>query len=183
MSITIKGVTSGGVDLKAPDTGSNTTVTLPSATGTLLTEDGNGSALTGVGKVLQVVSSFTTTTLDITAAYDNATLATATIIPASSSSKILVLWSVIGYKASTTAETYNSTIKLRHVNLTTIAQVAPSIDYEKETNNRFAASGSYLYTLPNGNSTDLDIWHNGINSTATTYKYVMREITLIEIGA
>ncbi len=48
MSITIKGVTSGGVDLKAPDTGSNTTVTLPSATGTLLPTDGNGSALTNL---------------------------------------------------------------------------------------------------------------------------------------
>jgi hypothetical protein len=48
MSITIKGVTSGGVDLKAPDTGSNTTVTLPSATGTLLPTDGDGSGLTNL---------------------------------------------------------------------------------------------------------------------------------------
>jgi hypothetical protein len=48
MSITIKGVTSGGVDLKAPDTGSNTTITLPSATGTLLPTDGDGSGLTNL---------------------------------------------------------------------------------------------------------------------------------------
>jgi hypothetical protein len=48
MSITIKGATSGGADLKAPDTGTNTTVTLPSATGTLLTTDGDGSALTNL---------------------------------------------------------------------------------------------------------------------------------------
>jgi hypothetical protein len=48
MSITIKGVTSGGVDLKAPDTGTNTTVTLPSATGTLLPTDGDGSGLTNL---------------------------------------------------------------------------------------------------------------------------------------
>jgi hypothetical protein len=39
MSITIKGVTSGGADLKAPDTGSNTTVTLPSVTCTLAASD------------------------------------------------------------------------------------------------------------------------------------------------
>jgi hypothetical protein len=48
MSITIKGVTSGGVDLKAPDTGTNTTITLPSATGTLLPTDGDGSGLTNL---------------------------------------------------------------------------------------------------------------------------------------
>jgi len=49
-TLTLKGATSGSSVLKAPDSGSNeVTFTMPASTGTLLTTDGDGSSLTGVG--------------------------------------------------------------------------------------------------------------------------------------
>jgi hypothetical protein len=47
-SVKIKGDTSGDITIAAPDIAGVNTLTLPAATGTLLTTDGDGSALTGI---------------------------------------------------------------------------------------------------------------------------------------
>jgi len=49
MSLTIKGATSGSVDVVAPASGSDVTLTLPTTTGTVLLTNGDGSSLSGVG--------------------------------------------------------------------------------------------------------------------------------------
>ncbi len=49
-TLKLNGITSGSSVLKAPDSGSTGVIfTLPASTGTLLTTDGDGSSLTGVG--------------------------------------------------------------------------------------------------------------------------------------
>jgi hypothetical protein len=47
----------GVVTLTAPNTNLDRTITLPDSTGTVLMTDGDGSSLTGTGKVLQVAQS------------------------------------------------------------------------------------------------------------------------------
>lgn len=64
MSLTIKGATSGGVDIVAPASGSDVTLTLPSTTGTVLLTNGDGSSLTGVG-VDGIVSTANATAITI----------------------------------------------------------------------------------------------------------------------
>jgi hypothetical protein len=64
MSITIKGASSGGVDIVAPASGSDVTLTLPSTTGTVLLTNGDGSSLTGVG-VDGIVSTANATAITI----------------------------------------------------------------------------------------------------------------------
>ena len=96
MPVKINGATSGSVTLAAPATGSDVTLTLPAAAGTVATL--NSPAFTGtptfngvpVGKVLQVVYGSTTTTVTTTSATNSDTTLTATITPSSTSSKILV---------------------------------------------------------------------------------------------
>jgi len=85
----------GTVSLLAPVTNTNRTLTLPDVTGTVAVQGG-----TGVGKVLQVVSTtksdvFTTTS----ASYVDVTGLSTTITPSSASSKILV-FANISYSAS-----------------------------------------------------------------------------------
>ncbi len=80
----------GTVTLLAPVTNTNRTLTLPDATGTVL----SSATTTGfpAGAVLQVVSAFTTTNTSTTSSsYVAVTNLTASIIPSSASSKILVL--------------------------------------------------------------------------------------------
>ena len=50
----------GTFTIAAPNSSNTPTLTLPDVTGTLLTSTGDGSSLTGVGKVLQVVSTVDT---------------------------------------------------------------------------------------------------------------------------
>jgi len=110
----------GILTVTAPNTSTDRTITLPDATGTLLNSDGSaasltsipaanitgtlpaidGSNLTGVGggKILQVVSAIKTDTFTSTgtASFVDITDLTATITPATSGSKILVLVNLKG---------------------------------------------------------------------------------------
>jgi hypothetical protein len=81
----------GTFTIAAPNSSNTQTLTLPDVTGTLLTSTGDGSSLTGVGKVLQVVQGTTTTPVATTSATPVDTGLSLSITPTSASSKILVL--------------------------------------------------------------------------------------------
>ena len=95
-SIKLKGDTSGEVTISAPAVAGTNTLTIPAVTGNILTDGAalpaiDGSALTGVGKVLQVLQAvksdaFSTTS---TSLVDVSGLSVS-ITPSSTSSKILV---------------------------------------------------------------------------------------------
>jgi hypothetical protein len=99
----------GVVTLTAPNTNTDRTITLPDSTGSILDSTStldatklsgalpaiDGSALTGVGKVLQVVSTdYTGTASSSSGTPSNVSGFSATITPSSTSSKILVMVSV-----------------------------------------------------------------------------------------
>ena len=83
-SLVINGDTSGSITLAAPAVAGSNTLTLPTLTGTVLT---NKTA----GTVLQVVQATTTNYASTTSGTFTDTNLSATITPSSSSSKILVL--------------------------------------------------------------------------------------------
>ena len=89
-SVVINGDTSGSVTLSAPAVAGSTTLTLPTTSGTVLTN-------TTAGTVLQVVNAtYATSTTTASTAYSSTGLA-ASITPTSSSSKILVLVNCLTY--------------------------------------------------------------------------------------
>jgi len=113
-SLKLYGSTSGYVEIVPEATAGNNSVTLPNGSGTLVVADGSGnlnisgivtatsfsgsgSSLTGVGKILQVVQSSTTTSTSITATSYTDTTLSASITPSSASSKILIIVSQSGH--------------------------------------------------------------------------------------
>jgi len=86
MSIVLQGSTSGSVTLQEPAVAGTTVLTLPAVTGTVLT-----TTSPKAGNVIQVVQGTTNTQVSIsgTTAYTDSGLS-ASIIPSSSSSKILI---------------------------------------------------------------------------------------------
>lgn len=102
-SIVIKGNTSGQIELAAPDVAGSTTLTLPTGSGTVITDTAPKA-----GNVLQVVSVYDRQQssyqgLDIANGYTNyglneagfdLTTLDATITPSSTSSKILILTNI-----------------------------------------------------------------------------------------
>jgi hypothetical protein len=81
----------GTFTIQSPASSTDRTLTLPDGAGEILLSDGDGSSLTGVGKVLQVVTNSTTTrTQTASTSYVDATDYTCTITPSSTSSKILI---------------------------------------------------------------------------------------------
>jgi hypothetical protein len=82
----------GVFTIASPNSNTDRTLTLPDNTGTVLTTASSLAGLTGVGKVLQVVQTTTSTgvTTTSTTVFSDTTL-TASITPSSSSSRILVL--------------------------------------------------------------------------------------------
>ena len=88
-SIVIKGNTSGQVEIAAPDVAGSTTLTLPTGTGTVITDTAPKA-----GNVIQVVSTAKTDTFSTTTtgSFFDITGMSVTITPTSSSSKILVLF-------------------------------------------------------------------------------------------
>jgi hypothetical protein len=92
-SVVINGDTSGSVTLSAPAVAGSTTLTLPITSGTVLTNKTAGTVLQVItGTISTAVSSTTTTFAD--------SGLTATITPSSSSSRILVTVTGLGYKTS-----------------------------------------------------------------------------------
>jgi hypothetical protein len=91
---------SGTVTLLAPVTSTDRTLTLPDATGTLLISGG-----AGVGKLLQLINSASTTGTSTTSSTLVTTGLSASITPTSSSSKVLVQFQ---FRSSTSAAGVNS---------------------------------------------------------------------------
>lgn len=85
----------GTFTIAAPNSNNTRTLTLPDETGTLLTSTGDGSALTGVGKVLNVWNVGKTNTFSTTStSFVDLTDFSVTLTPQSASSKFLVSYSV-----------------------------------------------------------------------------------------
>ena len=128
-TLKLKGSTSGYVELTAPATAGDNTITLPTTAGSVVVADGSGnvnvsgiitatsfsgsgSALTGVGKILQVVQgSSTTNTAHNTTSYTDTTLS-ASITPSSASNKILVIISQSGHVYSAQTATRTGSLQL-----------------------------------------------------------------------
>ena len=95
MSIVLVGSTSGSCTLQEQAVAGNTTLTLPTVSGTLITTGSSGQvipkAALPTGSVLQVVSATTNTQVTSASSTYADTGLTATITPTSSTSKILVL--------------------------------------------------------------------------------------------
>jgi hypothetical protein len=142
-TLKLKGSTSGYVELTAPATAGNNTITLPTTAGTVVvantsgnvnisgiitatTFSGSGSGLTGVGKVLQVVQgSSATSTAHNTTSYTDTTLS-ASITPSSASNKVLVIVSQTGHVySSQTSNRFGSLQLVR--NSTTIHTITQSL--------------------------------------------------------
>ena len=86
-SIVIKGNTSGQVEIAAPDVAGSTTLTLPTGTGTVITDTAPKT-----GSVLQVVQTVKTDTFSATTStYVDVTGLSVSITPTNSSNKVLVL--------------------------------------------------------------------------------------------
>ena len=94
-SIVVSGDTSGAITIAAPAVAGTNTLTLPAATGTILTTASSGQviprAAMPAGSILQVVSATTTTYVTANSTTYVDTTLTASITPTTSTSKILVM--------------------------------------------------------------------------------------------
>lgn len=97
MSIVLVGSTSGSCTLQEQAVAGNTTLTLPTVSGTILTTGSSGQSIPKAalptGSVLQVIQTSTTTSTSTStnATWTDVTNFTASITPTSSSSKVLVM--------------------------------------------------------------------------------------------
>ena len=92
-SVVISGDTSGAITLAAPAVSGTNTLTLPAVTGNVLTDK-------STGVVLQVVQGTSTTIVSTTTSTNITSGITASITPKFSTSKVLILFSAIGYTNS-----------------------------------------------------------------------------------
>ena len=108
----------GIFSIEAPNSNTNRTLTLPDATGTILTNASQSipkSALP-TGSVLQVVTASTSTEVSVSSGTYTDTGLSASITPISASSKILVLTSIQGlYKSSQNSSNRVDLLLLRGV--------------------------------------------------------------------
>ncbi len=92
----------GTFTIAAPNSNSDRTLTLPDNAGTILTSASSLAGLTGVGKVLQVVSTTKTDTFSTSStSYVDLTGLSVSITPQSSSNKILIFYTVNGKQTTT----------------------------------------------------------------------------------
>ena len=93
----------GTITFAAPNTDTDRNITIPDSAGELLLANGDGSNLTGIttGKILQVVQTGAPAGFSTTNSTVQDTGHDASITPSSSSNKILVTVSWVGYNNST----------------------------------------------------------------------------------
>jgi len=172
----------GTVTLLAPVTNTNRTLTLPDATGTVLTN----ATTTGfpAGSVLQVVTGTTSTLVSNNTNVPVDTGLTATITPTSASSKILILVSQNGIEKSTT-NTYALLRLMR--NATQIQAFEGQLCYTGTTaTNSAASSTNYLDSPATTSATTYKTQITSGNNTATVAAQTsssISTITLMEIAA
>ena len=98
-SVTISGDTSGSIILQAPSVAGSTTLTLPTTSGTVLTNASSvASSQLPVGSVVQVVQTVKTDTFSATPgnSWVDITGLSVAITPSSSSNRVMVFFSVHG---------------------------------------------------------------------------------------
>ena len=172
----------GTFTLASPNSNSDRTLSLPDNSGTVLTSASNLVGVTGVGKVLQVVSAgFTTTTSTSSRSYV-ATTVTASITPTSSTSKVYVSFSGVcciqAANTSIQATIFRNGASISAGDLSTLYAA---------THSGFLCapmSFEYLDSPATTSSTTYTVYikENGLDGTVNTDSTV-KTITLMEIAA
>lgn len=171
MTLKLNGTTSGSVSIDAPATGGDVSLTLPTF---------------GFGKVLQVVyGSTSTTTSSTTTAFSDTTLS-ASITPASTSSKILVLVAQNGIFKNSAATNNGISLKLVR-NSTDLIKFAENMGYTGTTIGNYPGTAATVY-LDSPSSTSATTYKtqqcSSLN-TATVFTQAdnsVSTIVLIEVG-
>ena len=180
-SIVVSGDTSGAITISAPAVAGTTTLTLPTTSGTVLTNGTNTNF--PAGSVLQVVSAtYNTQVTNSTSSYVDTGL-TATITPSSTSSKILVLL----HQAEVGKETNNTYIAVQLLRgATVILTPAVSVGYTASSASNHTATVSAAY-LDSPATTSAVTYKTNFNSQANNaIAYVQLNnsgstLTLLEI--
>jgi hypothetical protein len=185
-SVVISGDTSGTVTLSAPAVAGSTTLTLPSTSGTVLTNKTAGTVLQVVNATYSTYTSFSSATLTDLGL-------SATITPSSSSSKILVFTNLAGGVAVTNVDAAANVKLLRGSTIiVNLEQTAGRMSVSSTERNWGAfGSSSYLdspattsattYKIQVANTAGLGtIYVNNYSLTANSATCTM---TLMEISA
>jgi hypothetical protein len=186
--VVITGNASGTGDftIAAPNSNTNRTLTLPDATGTVLTTAGVPSSALPAGSVLQVVNA-TNATMTSNASNTFAdTGLTATITPSLTSSKILVLVSQNGVYADGANNLGIGLYLLRGA--TNIYKMGDRTAGDKPSGplSIGSVSGNYLDSPATTSATTYKTQFNAISSTSGAYVQVygaVSSIILMEIAA
>lgn len=171
----------GTISIVPPATNTNRTLTLPDATGTILTS----ATTTGfpAGSVVQVVSATTTTSTNTTSTSYVATNLAASITPKSSSNKVLVLFNI------TCGKNGSSGVYLAiYRGASSIAEVAANIGDDGTANNTNnpPMGACYLDSPSTTSSTTYTIYIKSGSGTSTAKSVInsgVAMITLMEIAA
>jgi len=169
-SLVISGDTSGTITLQAPSVAGSNTLTLPAATGTVLTSASNTNFPTG--SIIQVVQGVVTGTagtpyFSTTSGSQTNTGLAATITPTSSSNKILVLVSANTWILRNGTVDSGGGIGLAR-GATGIAQSGVAALY------MYAAGAT---TQTNGTYSALNYLDSPATTSATTYNFTMSAYT------
>jgi len=175
-SIVIKGNTSGQIELAAPDVAGSTTLTLPTGTGTVITDTAPKA-----GNVLQVLQSTVSGTITTTSTSDVSSGLTQSITPSSASNKILLM--VSGGKAY--ASSSNVVIVTAYRNGSSLGDAARSCPIEGAANGA-NHSLMYLDSPSSTSSVTYTIYYRSNNGGTAYFKdgntYGTVKLTLMEIA-
>ena len=170
-SLTLNGDISGSVILAAPSVAGSTTLTLPSTSGTVLTNASTISASSlPAGSIIQVVQSTKTDATTVTStSYVDVTGLSLSITPSSTSSRILIMYSVDGGTPGDVCHGYGTLVR----NSTEIfkADTAGSrrcatFVINTATQSQFTYSGSYIDSPSTTSATTYKIQFLSSNGTA-----------------
>jgi hypothetical protein len=176
----------GTFTIASPNSNSDRTLNLPDNSGTVLTSSSNLVGVTGVGKVLQVVSATTSTQVSSSTATFVDTGLTASITPSSATSKILVLVQQNGCQKSNGS--LNNALDIRLIkDSTSLGTFAAALAFTSTTLENVVASGFAFLDSPATTSsvtykTDFRS-RNGTASVTVQLASAVSSIVLLEIAA
>lgn len=180
-NLILNGSTSGSITLAAPAVANTTTLTLPTTSGTVLTNGTNTNF--PAGSVLQVVqATYSTSTTTSSSSYSDTGL-TASITPSSSSNKILVIVAQNGVIKATGNTKVNIKLFRGATDLTTVNAGATD---NTNTNLIGTTSIVYLDSPSTTSSTTYKTQFSSANNVAfagVQDSSVTSTITLIEVKA
>ena len=186
--LVLAGGTSGTITVTPTAVAGSNTLTLPAATGTILTTASSGQiipkAALPTGSVLQVVqANYSTNTTNATSTYADTGL-TASITPTSSSSKILVIVAHEGVLKTASDTKINIKLLRGATDLTVLANAGAT----NSTTTILIGSATFLY-LDSPATTSNTTYKTQFNSTSNTSYVAVQDsgvpstITLMEIAA